>query len=73
MHRWWVCLRWDALRGLGVRNLARLGAKTDWQPRCLWECGFLLSPDPGDCPPAPPSEAEYVLVSWLSRNKCTWS
>ena len=53
-----MCPKWDALKGLENRNLARLIAKTDWQPGRVWECGLLPSPDPGDCPPAPPSEAD---------------
>ena len=58
VHRWWICPRWDALRGTQGQKLARAGADSDWKPRCLWECGLLPAPHPGDCPPEPPSEAD---------------
>ena len=51
VHRWWVCPKWDALQSLESRKLACLGAEADSQPKCLWECGLLPSPGPGDCPP----------------------
>ena len=53
-----MCPRWDVPRGPEGRKLAILGAATDWQPRCLWECGLLPTPAPGDCPPKPPTENE---------------
>ena len=56
LHRWWVCPKWDVLRGPEGSKFAILGAATDWQPRCLWECGLLPAPPPGDCPPKPPTE-----------------
>ena len=57
IHRWWICPRWDVLRGHEGRKLAIEAEAADWQPRCLWECGLLPAPSPEDCPPAPPSEA----------------
>ena len=56
IHRWWVLPRWDVLRG--PEGLAILGGATDWQPRCLWECGLLPTPAHRDGPPATPNEAE---------------
>ena len=58
LHRWWVCPRWDVLRGPESRKLALLGEASDWQPRCLWECGLMPAPFPDGCPPAPPAEAD---------------
>ena len=58
LHRWWVCPRWDVLRGQECKKLAVLGEASDWQPRCLWECGPMPAPSPEDCPPAPPAEAD---------------
>ena len=65
MHRWRVCPRQDALRGMEGRNLARLGAKTDWQPKCLWECGLLPSPGraPAIAPPRPPPKRSAASPS----------
>ena len=40
------------------KKLALLGEATDWQPRCLWECGLMPAPSPDDCPPNPPAEAD---------------
>ena len=57
IHRWWVCPRWDVLRGHEGRRLAIEAEAAGWQPRCLWECGLLPAPSPEDCLPAPPHEA----------------
>ena len=58
MHRWWVCPRLDILRGPQGRKLALQGEATNWQPRCLWECGLMPAPTPDDCPPQRPAEAD---------------
>ena len=57
IHKWWVCPRWDVLKGHASRKLAIEAEAADWQLRCLWECGLLPAPSPEDCPPAPPHEA----------------
>ena len=58
LHRWWACPRWDVLRSPEGKKLAVIGEATDWQPKCLWECGLMPAPSPDDCPPAPPAEAD---------------
>ena len=53
IHRWWVCPRWDVLGSHEGRKLAIDADAADWQPRCLWECGFFPAPNPEDCPLRP--------------------
>ena len=63
LHKWWQCPRWGRIRKVDGRDLEAEACRANFEPRCLWECGVLPAPEPGDVPvpavpPAAPSEAE---------------
>eukprot|EP00972_Heterocapsa_arctica_P075672 11161920-Heterocapsa_arctica.AAC.1 len=37
------------------KPLAHLGARSNYNPRCIWACGLLPVPEPGSIPAKPPA------------------
>eukprot|EP00972_Heterocapsa_arctica_P106181 15641877-Heterocapsa_arctica.AAC.1 len=50
---------WENLRQPpGEKYLAYLGTRTNYHPRCLWECGLLPLPEANSLPGRPPTMDE---------------